>query len=206
MYCLALQVGDVVKGTVQSVKPYGAFLEIGQGVNGLLHISQISEDRVTNVDEVLSVGDELKVPSTCSPLVSITAHLTFSTIHRGGAFQRRRSPHTEGSLVCPGAVDTAQGQPRDRFAQGGPENAVRSAPRLAAEAAGLARGVGEAYPGFGTGDGAEPGQQEDCAVDPQARAHQGRHAERSSNGVLMLRMDPPPPPRPQSSPAQPLEA
>lgn len=61
MYFLAAQIGDVVKGTVQSVKPYGAFLEIGQGVNGLLHISQISEDRVTNVDDVLSVGDELKV-------------------------------------------------------------------------------------------------------------------------------------------------
>jgi S1 RNA binding domain len=56
----ALQVGDVVVGTVQSVKPYGAFVDIG-GVNGLLHISQISEDRVTNVEAVLSEGDKLKV-------------------------------------------------------------------------------------------------------------------------------------------------
>jgi S1 RNA binding domain len=55
-----LQVGDVVVGTVQSVKPYGAFVDIG-GVNGLLHISQISEDRVTNVEAVLSEGDKLKV-------------------------------------------------------------------------------------------------------------------------------------------------
>lgn len=54
------QVGDVVVGTVQSVKPYGAFVDIG-GVNGLLHISQISEDRVTNVEAVLSEGDKLKV-------------------------------------------------------------------------------------------------------------------------------------------------
>jgi small subunit ribosomal protein S1 len=54
------KVGDVVVGTVQSVKPYGAFVDIG-GVNGLLHISQISEDRVTNVEAVLSEGDKLKV-------------------------------------------------------------------------------------------------------------------------------------------------
>ena len=50
----------MVVGTVQSVKPYGAFVDIG-GVNGLLHISQISEDRVTNVEAVLSEGDKLKV-------------------------------------------------------------------------------------------------------------------------------------------------
>ena len=56
----ASQVGDVVVGRVQSIKPYGAFVEIG-GVNGLLHISQISHDRVTNVETVFSEGDQLKV-------------------------------------------------------------------------------------------------------------------------------------------------
>ncbi|CAI7795118.1 unnamed protein product [Closterium sp. NIES-53] len=56
----SLQVGDVVVGRVQSLKPYGAFVEIG-GVNGLLHISQISHDRVTNVESVLAEGDQLKV-------------------------------------------------------------------------------------------------------------------------------------------------
>lgn len=55
-----LQVGDVALGRVQSLKPYGAFIDIG-GVSGLLHISQISHDRVTNVDTVLKEGDELKV-------------------------------------------------------------------------------------------------------------------------------------------------
>eukprot|EP00899_Mesostigma_viride_P025582 jgi/Mesvir1/6208/Mv00890-RA.1 len=54
------KVGDVVIGKVQAVKPYGAFVDIG-GVNGLLHISQISHDRIANVENVLSEGDELKV-------------------------------------------------------------------------------------------------------------------------------------------------
>ena len=43
-----------------SVKPYGAFVEIG-GASGLLHISQISHDRITNVEKVLSEGDRIKV-------------------------------------------------------------------------------------------------------------------------------------------------
>ena len=56
----AFNIGDVVEGTVQSVKPYGAFVDIG-GVNGLLHISQISHDRISNVETVLQEGDTLKV-------------------------------------------------------------------------------------------------------------------------------------------------
>ena len=47
-------------GVVTSVKPYGAFVDVG-GVNGLLHISQISHDRISNVEQVLSAGDKLKV-------------------------------------------------------------------------------------------------------------------------------------------------
>lgn len=54
-------VGDVVAGTVMSVKPYGAFIDLGGGASGLLHISQISHDRILNVDKVLSEGDKVKV-------------------------------------------------------------------------------------------------------------------------------------------------
>merc|ERR1712113_57720 len=54
------KVGDVVAGVISAIKPFGAFVDIG-GVNGLLHISQISHDRITSVENLLSVGDELKV-------------------------------------------------------------------------------------------------------------------------------------------------
>jgi small subunit ribosomal protein S1 len=60
-------IGSVVVGTVQSVKPYGAFIDIG-GVSGLLHISQISHDRLTTVETVLTVGDKLKVMSSVIPM------------------------------------------------------------------------------------------------------------------------------------------
>ncbi|KAL3680055.1 hypothetical protein R1sor_023011 [Riccia sorocarpa] len=55
-----VEIGSVVVGTVQSVKPYGAFVDIG-GTSGLLHISQISHDRITTVENVLQPGDKLKV-------------------------------------------------------------------------------------------------------------------------------------------------
>ena len=55
-----LGVGDVCKGIVQAVKPYGAFVDVG-GVSGLLHISQISHDRIVAVENVLYPRDELKV-------------------------------------------------------------------------------------------------------------------------------------------------
>ena len=58
--CL-MQIGDVAEGTIQSIKPYGAFVDLGKGMSGLLHISQISYDRITNVGSILSEGDKLKV-------------------------------------------------------------------------------------------------------------------------------------------------
>ena len=47
-------------GTVMSVQVYGAFVELAPNVSGLLHVSQISHDRVNSVDKVLSVGDKIK--------------------------------------------------------------------------------------------------------------------------------------------------
>lgn len=55
-----LGIGTVVVGTVESLKPYGAFIDIG-GMNGLLHVSQISHDRVSDISTVLQPGDTLKV-------------------------------------------------------------------------------------------------------------------------------------------------
>ncbi|KAL6522926.1 ribosomal 40S subunit protein S1B [Orobanche hederae] len=55
-----LGIGSVVIGTVESLKPYGAFIDFG-GVSGLLHVSQISHDRVSDIATVLQPGDTLKV-------------------------------------------------------------------------------------------------------------------------------------------------
>jgi small subunit ribosomal protein S1 len=51
--------GDVVQGVVKALKPYGAFVEIG-GMSGLLHISQISYDRIENLEKVLEPNMAIK--------------------------------------------------------------------------------------------------------------------------------------------------
>lgn len=53
--------GDVVEGTVDSIKPYGAFIKLDGGVDGLLHISQISTQRIKHPSVVLKEGQTVKV-------------------------------------------------------------------------------------------------------------------------------------------------
>jgi polyribonucleotide nucleotidyltransferase len=58
------EVGDVFTGTVRSIMPYGAFVNIGKGTDGLLHISEINWERVENVEDVLKEGDKVEVKLT----------------------------------------------------------------------------------------------------------------------------------------------
>ena len=59
-----IQVGTVVKGVVDSIKPYGAFVKLENGLSGLVHISQISNRRLKTVQEVLGMGDEVTAKIT----------------------------------------------------------------------------------------------------------------------------------------------
>lgn len=56
--------GDIVKVQVVSITPFGAFAQIIPGVDGLIHISQISLERVTNVAQVLSIGQVVEAKIT----------------------------------------------------------------------------------------------------------------------------------------------
>jgi len=53
-------VGTKVKGVVTKISSFGAFVEIEEGIDGLVHISQISDDHVERVKDVLSVGQEVE--------------------------------------------------------------------------------------------------------------------------------------------------
>uniref|UniRef100_A0A7C4TJH2 Polyribonucleotide nucleotidyltransferase n=1 Tax=candidate division WWE3 bacterium TaxID=2053526 RepID=A0A7C4TJH2_UNCKA len=56
-----VKAGEVFEGTVEELAPYGAFVEILPGKIGLLHISEISNEFVSNVEDVLKVGDKIQV-------------------------------------------------------------------------------------------------------------------------------------------------
>ena len=54
------KVGDIVKGRVAKIASFGAFVELEDDIDGLVHISQISEDRIEKVKDKLNVGDEVE--------------------------------------------------------------------------------------------------------------------------------------------------
>jgi small subunit ribosomal protein S1 len=56
-----LEVGTVLDGIVRSVRDFGAFVDIGNGVEGLVHVSQLSWDRVANPADVLQPGQKVRV-------------------------------------------------------------------------------------------------------------------------------------------------
>ena len=55
------EVGKIYSGTVRKIVDFGAFVEIMPGTDGLLHISQISKERIRRVDDVLKEGDQVRV-------------------------------------------------------------------------------------------------------------------------------------------------
>ena len=56
-----VEIGQVFEGTVKNIESYGAFVEIAEGVEGLLHISELDHTRVYKVERILNPGDKVKV-------------------------------------------------------------------------------------------------------------------------------------------------
>ena len=53
--------GQILEGTVVSIKEFGAFVEFAPGKEGMVHISKISDHRINHVEDVLTLGDKVKV-------------------------------------------------------------------------------------------------------------------------------------------------
>ncbi|WP_175073167.1 polyribonucleotide nucleotidyltransferase [Terribacillus sp. AE2B 122] len=56
-----VEVGEVYDGTVKRIEKFGAFVELFKGKDGLVHISELAEERVGKVEDVVKIGDKLKV-------------------------------------------------------------------------------------------------------------------------------------------------
>ena len=71
---MQLDVGAIVEGKVTGTTKFGAFVEIEKGVNGLIHISEISDSYVTDVSDFLEKGDliKAKVLSTDNGKISLS--------------------------------------------------------------------------------------------------------------------------------------
>lgn len=58
---MPVSVGEIVEGTVTGITNFGAFVQLGKGKSGLVHISEISHDYVEKVDDYLKKGEKVKV-------------------------------------------------------------------------------------------------------------------------------------------------
>lgn len=56
-----MKIGDIVTGKITGIKPYGAFVHIDDENDGLIHISEISDGYVRNIEDFLTVGDIVRL-------------------------------------------------------------------------------------------------------------------------------------------------
>ena len=68
------EAGQVLEGKVVSIKEFGAFLEFAPGKEGMVHISKISKERINHVEDVLTLGDVVKVVSGKDKWADIIQH------------------------------------------------------------------------------------------------------------------------------------
>ena len=75
-----MNIGDVVKGEITAVKPYGAFVKLDHGYIGLIHISEFSDGFVRSIEDYVSIGDviDLKVIKINNEKLS----LSYKALHK----------------------------------------------------------------------------------------------------------------------------
>jgi predicted RNA-binding protein with RPS1 domain len=113
--------GSVVKGRVARIVPFGAFIELERGVDGLVHISCVSNHRINRVEEVLKIGEEIEAKVIESNPVEMRISLSIKAL---------LPPEEPKPWVKPDYNNAARAKPDDI-----PENAAEAAEQSAPEAA-----------------------------------------------------------------------
>jgi len=75
-----MNVGDIVRGEITAIKPYGAFVKIGTDFIGLIHISEFSDGFVRSIEDYVSLGDviDLKIIKVNGEKLS----LSYKALHK----------------------------------------------------------------------------------------------------------------------------
>lgn len=102
-------VGDVIHGKVVRIVPFGAFVEVEKGVDGLVHVSQISHERIETPATCLNVGDEVDAKIIAVDTYARKMNLSIKALLPEG--EKKRSGKTEG------AEDAPAGNKRGRAAR-----------------------------------------------------------------------------------------
>lgn len=98
----ALEPGTILEGTVETIKPYGAFIKIDDELTGLVHVSQISVKRIPDPSKVLKIGDTVKakVLNTDDGRLSLSIKALEAPDTDDGGYRREREDRRE-KIVLP---------------------------------------------------------------------------------------------------------
>jgi small subunit ribosomal protein S1 len=143
-----LEPGLVIDGTVSGIAPFGAFVDIGVGRDGLVHISALSTSRVNRVEDVVKVGDRVTVRvleiDQQSKRISLTMRLDDTDDRDDGYEEGDSSGTSTGSSAAPRA--SAGSSAANRFASAAEAKAGRDRDRERRERRERDRGRGPAQP------------------------------------------------------------
>ncbi len=110
------KVGDIFLGKVVSIKPFGAFINILPGKDGMVHVSELAETRVENVEDVIQIGDEINVMVIGVDSASGKISLSRRAVLTGESPEDRRAA---------GGGGASRGDRGDRGGRGGPPRGDR---------------------------------------------------------------------------------
>lgn len=93
------QIGQIVEGKVTGIQPYGAFVSLDKHTSGLIHISEISDGFIKDINQFLSIGDLVRVKIIDYDTRTNQARLSIKALNRSRVRNRRKqTPMMKASL------------------------------------------------------------------------------------------------------------
>ena len=158
--------GEIIDGQVTKLVPFGAFVRVAPGIEGLVHISEISDQHVDSPESVLSVGDEVRVKVIEVEVARRRVSLSMRQV--GGALPTPRETEIEEEAVPAGAGTAPPAALSEQLASAAPE----IAPTEAATAGGAGSASVETAPASDEAAAAAASETpaEDATATPEAAA------------------------------------
>jgi small subunit ribosomal protein S1 len=139
--------GEIIEGEVTKIVPFGAFVRVAEGIEGLVHISELAEEHVESADQIVQVGDRVRVRVV---EVDVSRRRVSLSMRRVGEAEVTREPEiqaeAEGQVEPEVGVEPQEPEsaPEEEGARPAPEAELAEPPEAPAEEAAPAAEAAEA--------------------------------------------------------------
>jgi small subunit ribosomal protein S1 len=174
--------GEIIDGQVTKLVPFGAFVRVAPGIEGLVHISEISDQHVDSPESVLSVGDEVRVKVIEVEVARRRVSLSMRQV--GGALPTPRETEIEEESVPAGAGAAPPAASSEQLAPAAPE--IDQAEAASAGGAGSASVEAAPASDEDAVAGASETPAEDATATPEAAPDSATQAEESQEEDVSL--------------------